>query len=130
MGIISGEVGHQHMHPCKNYKPSSSCILFGDNSGFKLVVYFPTETNEDFFSLSSVYRASNRLRAYLLISGTLRFNKFTHLSYVNIRVNLYTFIFYCYYLQSKSTLVSDMSQMDLLVALLAVSAWEQGYADR
>ena len=25
MGKISGEVGHE-MHPCKKYKPSSSCI--------------------------------------------------------------------------------------------------------
>ena len=114
------------MHACeKNYKPSSSCILFGDNGGFKLVVDFPTGTNVDVFSFSSVYNASSRLRAYLVISGPHRFNKFTPLSYVNTDVNLYTFILYCYYLQSKSAPVSNLSQMDLLVVLLAVSAWEQ-----
>ena len=64
MGKISGAVGHQHkcIH-AKKYKPSStcSCILFGDNSGFKLVVDFPTGMNKDVFSSSSVYRASSRL---------------------------------------------------------------------
>ena len=127
MGKISGDK-KKCIH-ANIYKPSSSCILLGDNGGFKLVVNFPTGTNDDVFSSSSEYRASSRLSAYLLISGPLRFNKFTPLSYVNIRVNLYTFMVYSYYLQSKSTLVSDLSLMDLmdlLVAHLAVSPWEQG----
>ena len=53
---------------------------------------FPTGTNEDVFSSSSVYSASIRFRAYLLISAPLSFNKLTPLSYVNTRVNLYRII--------------------------------------
>ena len=53
---------------------------------------FPTGTNENVFSSSSVYSASIKFRAYLLMSAPLKFNKFTPLSYVNTRVNLYTII--------------------------------------
>ena len=90
-------------------------------------VDFPTGTNDDAFISSSVYSASRRLSAYLLISGPLSFNKLTLFSYVKICVNLYAFLYFSYYLQSKSTLASDLSLMDLLVPYLAVSPWEQGY---
>ena len=61
------------------------------------MVDFPTGTNEDVFSSSSVYSAFSRLSAYLVISGHRRFNKFTPLSYVNTDVNWYMFILYCYF---------------------------------
>ena len=61
MGIIPGEVGHQHK--CIHANPQVAASFWGDNGGFKLVVDFPTGTNEDIFSSSSVYRTSSRLRA-------------------------------------------------------------------
>ena len=87
---------------------------------------FPTGTNEDFFSSSSVYSASIKFRAYLLMSAPLKFHKFTPLSYVNTRVNLYTIICTTATYSQKRTPGSDLRQMELLVALLEVSALEQG----
>ena len=85
---------------------------------------FPTGTNEEVLSSSSLYRASSKLRAYLLLSTPFRFNKLTPLSYVNNSVNLYTSVHFVLYLQSKGNQVGDcclLHRMDLVVA------GEQGY---
>ena len=76
---------------------------------------FPTGTNEEVLSSSSLYIASSKLRAYLLLSTPFRFNKLTPLSYVNNSVNLY--ILYNTY--SQKVIRCDcclLHRMDLVVA--------------